>query len=74
MLCNHISAINNIKKIIEKINSLQYFPYRGAIYTDNYNRFLIHKNYLIFYEIHEKEKLIIIKSIIHDNINNNIIY
>jgi hypothetical protein len=57
-----------------KIRSLQYFPYRGAIYSNKYNRILIYKKYLIFYEIHEEEKLIIIKRIIHSNINKNINY
>lgn len=68
-LCNHIAAINHIENILNKINSLDYFPYRGAYYSDNNNRFVIYKNYLIFYEIQEKEKLIIIKRILHQNVN-----
>jgi plasmid stabilization system protein ParE len=63
-----------MENMIEKVYSLSYFPYRGAIYNNEYNRFLIHKNFLIFYEIHEKEKLIIVKRIIHSNINKNINY
>jgi plasmid stabilization system protein ParE len=73
-LCNPIVAINYMENIKLKIRSLQYFPYRGAIYSNKYNRILIYKKYLIFYEIHEEEKLIIIKRIIHSNINKNINY
>ena len=73
-LCNPIASINYVENIKSKINSIKVFPYRGAIYLDKYKRFLVHKNYLIFYEIQEKENLIIIKRIIHANINNNIVY
>ena len=52
-----------------KINSLDYFPYRGAIYSTKNNRFLIYQKHLIFYEIQQKEKRIIIKRIIHKNVN-----
>ena len=64
-----ITAINYIGNIRNKINSLDYFPYRGAIYSTNNNRFLIYQKHLIFYEIQEKEKIIIIKRIIHKNVN-----
>lgn len=71
---NIIVANNITEGILNKIESLQYLPYRGAIYSNYFNRFLIQKNFLIFYEIQEKEKLIIIKRIIHKNINNENIY
>lgn len=38
-----------------------------TIYGTYYNRFLVHQNYLIFYEIQEKQ--IIVKRIIHKNVN-----
>ena len=49
------------------IENLQYFPYIGTIYLDYQNRYLIYKNFYIFYEIQEKEKIINIKRIIHKN-------
>lgn len=64
-----ITAVNYIESMKKKINSLDYFPYRGAIYSTNNNRFLIYQKHLIFYEIQEKEKRIIIKRIIHKNVN-----
>ena len=68
-LQNPITAVNYIGNIRNKINSLDYFPYRGAIYSTNTNRFLICQKHLIFYEIQEKEKRIVIKRIIHRNVN-----
>lgn len=68
-LQNPITAVNYIGNIRNKINSLDYFPYRGAIYSTNTNRFLIYQKHLIFYEIQEKEKRIVIKRIIHRNVN-----
>ena len=66
---NPIAAINTVQNIKNKINSLDIFPYRGAYYSSKSSRFLIYKNYLILYKIQEKEKLIIIKRIIHRNVN-----
>ena len=43
----------------------------GKKYYNDTNRFLVHKNFFIFYEIQEKEKLVIIKRIIHRNVNKN---
>ena len=63
-----------MENIHSKIQSLEHFPYRGAIYRNNYERFLVYKKYLIFYEIQEKEKLIIIKRILHSKINRNLNY
>lgn len=58
-----------MKDIENSIYSLSYFPYIGAKYKNNNSRFLIYKSFLIFYEIQEKEKQIIIKRIIHKNVN-----
>lgn len=68
-LCSHRTAVKNVKNMINKIDSLKYFPHRGAIYSDIDHRFIIYKNFLIFYEIQEKEKQIVILRIIHKNIN-----
>ena len=68
-LCNYIAAVNITENIQNKINSLDILPYRGTYYSGKSSRFLIYKNYLILYKIQEKEKLIIIKRIIHRNVN-----
>ncbi len=68
-LCNPVAASQFMSKIRKSILILQEFPYIGAKYEGDSNRFKIYKNYLIFYEIQEKEKKIIIKRIIHRNIN-----
>jgi plasmid stabilization system protein ParE len=41
-------------KLLEKIYSLSLFPKKGKKSNDCY--YLIHKNYLVFYDIHEKKK------------------
>lgn len=64
-LKNPIIANKTIIKIIEKIFILEDFPYIGSIYKEGPIRFIIHKKFLIFYEIKEKEKNVIIKRIIH---------
>lgn len=66
---NPITAVNYIENMRNKINSLDYFPYRGAIYSTKNNRFLIYQKHLIFYEIQEKDRKIIIEKIIHKNVN-----
>ena len=68
-LNSHITAVRNVENMINKIDSLTYFPHRGASYSDIHHRFIIYKNFLIFYKIQEKEKQIIILRIIHRNIN-----
>ena len=70
-LLNPIVAEKLPDKILNQINILKQFPYLGKIYNlSNPNiRFLIHNKYLIFYEIQEKEKLIIIKTILHSKQN-----
>ena len=69
-LKNPIAAQKFVKNIENSIYQLSYFPYIGAQYKNStYYRFLVHQNYLIFYEIQEKEKQIIVKRIIHKNVN-----
>ena len=63
-LHNPIVANKIISKLIDKIYILKQFPYIGSIYNTT-SRFLIYKNFLIFYEIQEEQKLVIIKTIIH---------
>ncbi len=64
-LLNPIASESFLNGITIKINSLKLFPYIGTIYENSQNRFVIYKNFLIFYEIQEKEKLVIIKSIMN---------
>ena len=73
-LCNPIAAINYKEELKNKINSLESLPYRGAVYGNEFKRYLIYKNFLIFYEIQEKEKLVIIKRIMNRKVNNKIVY
>ena len=68
-LCNQIAASRFMSEIRKSILILEEFPYVGAKYEEDSNRFKIYKNFLIFYEIQEKEKQIIIKRIIHKNVN-----
>ena len=73
-LQNPIAARNITQSLKNKILILKQFPYLGKIYY-NYNpniRYLIHKKYLIFYEIQENKKIVIIKTIIHSKQNRNI--
>lgn len=67
-LCNPIVANRLLSNIILFIENLEQFPYMGTIYSNNI-RFIIYKNFLIFYEIQQKEKIIIIRRIIHKNMN-----
>lgn len=64
-LCNPQAVNRFINNIFAKISILQYFPCIGSVYESNQERFLIYKNYLIFYEIHEKEKIIEILTVMH---------
>ena len=45
---NYIAANIVTEGILNKIESLEYLPYRGAIYSSYFNRFVIQKNYLNF--------------------------
>lgn len=71
-LLNPIASENFLRGITAKIDSLELFPYIGSIYRNSQNRFIIYKNFLIFYEIQEKEKLIIIKSVINRRKNKDV--
>ncbi|MBP3255755.1 MAG: type II toxin-antitoxin system RelE/ParE family toxin [Clostridia bacterium] len=53
--------------ISNQILNLKNFPYIGKCYLDNQNRYLIYKNFYIFYEIQENNKIINIKRILHKN-------
>lgn len=68
-LYNEQAANRFLTNIIMKISILQYFPYIGAIFQNNQDRFIIYKNFLIIYEIQEKEKIVNIKTIIHRKTN-----
>ena len=68
-LCNPQALNRFINNIFSKVTILQYFPYIGNLNKNIKNRFTVYKNFLIFYEIQEKEKLVIIKTIIHAKIN-----
>lgn len=71
-LLNPIASEEFLKGITTKINNLKLFPYIGSIYEDSQNRSIIYKNFLIFYEIQEKEKLVIIKSIMNRRKNKDV--
>lgn len=64
-LYNPQAANRFINNIIIQISTLQYFPYRGIIYKNNKERFIIYRNFLIFYEIQEEEKIVKIKTVMH---------
>lgn len=68
-LKNPIAAQNFVNNIENSIYNLSYFPYIGLKYKQEKNRIKIYKNFLIFYEIQEKEKKIVIKRIINSNVN-----
>ena len=72
-LLNPIAANRIVNGLRKQIYNIKLFPYIGKIYYPNNPniRFLIHNKYLIFYEIQEKEKLIIIKTILHSKQNRN---
>lgn len=55
-LCNPIAASRFMSEIRKSILILEEFPYVGAKYEEDSNRFKIYKNFLIFYKIQEKEK------------------
>ena len=68
-LYNPIVAKSYMDNIMNKIKSLKRYPYRGAIYFDEFQRFIIYKNFLILYKIQEKEKVIKIQRIISKRVN-----
>ena len=68
---NSIAANNTSRGLVGKIFSLQQFPYRGEIYFESgiENRFITYKNFLIFYEIQEDSKMVIINTVMHKKEN-----
>ena len=67
ILFNYKASKNFYNGITKNILILKDFPYIGTIYLDNQNRYLIYKNFYIFYEIKENNKIIYIKRIVHKN-------
>lgn len=67
ILQNPIAAENTAIGLQYKILSLVEFPYRGKIQNSKKSniRFISYKNYLISYEIQEKEKSVIINRIVY---------
>jgi len=66
----NVIAAEKFRDDIEKsIYNLSYFPYMGLKYNKSTTRIKIYKKFLIFYEIQEKEKRIVIKRIINSNVN-----
>ena len=70
-LQNPIAARNTAIGIIKKIFSLDVLPYRGKFLNQekSNSRYISYKNFIVFYEIQEKEKLVIIKRIIYNRRN-----
>lgn len=67
-LKNPIATINVSNGLYEKIYSLTSTPYIGTNYNSNI-KFIRFKNYLIYYEINNKDKIISIKTIMHKKQN-----
>ncbi|MBP3255928.1 MAG: type II toxin-antitoxin system RelE/ParE family toxin [Clostridia bacterium] len=49
------------------ILNFEKFPYMGKNHINNQIRYLIYKNFYIFYEIHENKNIINIIRIVHKN-------
>lgn len=64
-LCNTRASNSFINSILIKISTLQQFPYMGSFYKNRQERFIVYKNFLIVYEIQEKEKIVRIKTIVN---------
>ena len=73
-LYNPIAANNITNGLRKSISILRQFPYIGKIYNQENDsiRFIIYKKYLIFYEIQEKERIVIIKTIIYGKRNREV--
>lgn len=67
-LCNTRASNSFINSILIKISTLQQFPYMGSFYKNRQERFIVYKNFLIVYEIQEKEKIVRIKTIVNRRI------
>lgn len=64
-LYNTRASNSFINFILIKISTLQQFPYMGSFYKNRQERFIVYKNFLIVYEIQEKEKIVKIKTIVN---------
>lgn len=64
-LANPIAAKRFKANIIEPISNLEYFPYMGKKILNSKFRYLIFKNYLIFYSVNNQN--VEIQRIIHKN-------
>ena len=52
-------AENFIDKILLKIEDLSTYPNLGKTIEDNVKKLVVHKNYIIYYRVEEKEILIL---------------
>lgn len=64
-LANPIAAIRFREQIPKPISNLEYFPYMGKKILNSNFRYLIFKNYLIFYSVNNQN--VEIQRIIHKN-------
>ena len=64
-LANPIAAKRLKANIIKPISKLEYFPYMGNKISNSNFRYLIFKNYLIFYSVNNQN--VEIQQIIHKN-------
>ena len=64
-LANPIAAIRFREQIPKPISNLEYFPYMGKKILNSKFRYLIFKNYLIFYSVNNQN--VEIQRIIHKN-------
>lgn len=64
-LANPIVAKRFKANIIKPISNLEYFPYMGKKISNSNFRYLIFKNYLIFYSVNNQN--VEIQRIIHKN-------
>ena len=64
-LANTIAAKRFKANIIKPISNLEYFPYMGKKILNSKFRYLIFKNYLIFYSVNNQN--VEIQRIIHKN-------
>lgn len=64
-LANPIAAIRFREQIPKPISNLEYFPYIGKKISNSNFRYLIFKNYLIFYSVNNQN--VEIQRIIHKN-------
>ena len=64
-LANPIAAKRLKANIIKPISNLEYFPYMGNKISNSNFRYLIFKNYLIFYSVNNQN--VEIQRIIHKN-------